>query len=224
MFDVELPWLFLDASSVAARVGVWQNARWLAWRESEAPALEAIFAGVRAALDESGIPLEKLGGYLYVEGPGSVLGLRLTAMAIRAWQTDEAARKGGKMHPVWAGGSLHLAAALALAGGTPPPFAVFTEARQGHWHVFDVHGSAAAPVGALSAREVGENGLPAGALFHVPARKAWHQPPPHGRPLSISLHDHPETLLHPNLFRLAETPTPFTGTAPEYKKWAGAKA
>jgi len=219
MFDIELPWLFLDASSVAARVGVWQNARWLAWRESEAPALEAIFAGVRAALDESGIPLEKLGGYLYVEGPGSVLGLRLTAMAIRAWQTDEAARKGG-----WAGGSLHLAAALALAGGTPPPFAVFTEARQGHWHVFDVHGSAAAPVGALSAREVGENGLPAGALFHVPARKAWHQPPPHGRPLSISLHDHPETLLHPNLFRLAVTPTPFTGTAPEYKKWAGAKA
>ncbi len=224
MFDVRGSWLLLDASGVTTRAGVWQNARWLAWRESEAPALEAVFAGAQTVLAEARMPLEKLGGYLYIEGPGSVLGLRVAAMAIRGWQTDAAARTGGKTKPVLACGSLPLAAALALADGTPPPFAVFTEARQGHWHVLEVNHSDSGQVGVWPVREIGENDLPAGALFHLPARKAWHKAPPHARPLPASLREHPEVLSRLNLFRPVETPTPYAGNPPEYKKWAGAKA
>jgi tRNA threonylcarbamoyladenosine biosynthesis protein TsaB len=223
MFDVGSTWLFLDASGVAVRAGVWQNMRWLGWQESEAPALEAIFAQVRGVLTEARLPLEKIDGYLYVEGPGSVLGLRLAAMAIRAWQIDEAARNGGKAKPVLACGSLPLAATLALAAKTPPPFAVFTEARQGHWHVLDVNDGENPPDGAATPREVEENGLPAGTLFHLPARKAWHQPPPQAHLMPFSLRDHPEILSRPNLFRPVETPTPYASHPPEYKKWAGAK-
>ena len=224
MIDVSSSWLFLDASGVTVRAGVWQNARWLGWRESEAPALEAIFAQVRGVLAKAQLPLDKIDGYLYVEGPGSVLGLRLAAMAIRAWQTDEAARSGGTIKPVLACGTLPLAAALALAGGTPPPFAVFTEARQGHWHVLDVKEGESPPDGDKEPREVGENGLPAGALFHLPARKAWHQPPSQAQPMSASLRDHPEILSHLNLFRPVETPTPYAGHPPEYKKWVAPKS
>jgi hypothetical protein len=143
-------------------------------------------------------------------------------MAIRAWQTGEAARNDGKTKPVRACGSLPLAAALALASGTPPPFAVFTEARQGHWHLLEVNRAEATPP-EMTTREVDENGLPTGTLFHLLARKAWHKPPPHARPLPASLRDHPEILSRPHLFRPVETPTPATGAPPEYKKWIGAK-
>lgn len=219
MFDVRCSWLLLDASGVTTRAGVWQNARWLAWREGEAPALEAVFAGVQAVLAEARVPLAELGGYLYVEGPGSVLGLRVAAMAIRGWQTDAAARPGGKTKPVLACGSLPLAAALALAGGAPPPFAVFTEARQGHWHVLEVNDRDSGPFDAMVVREAPENGLPQGALFHLPARKAWHKAPSHARPLPVSLRDHPEILSRPNLFRPVELPTPYAVNPPAYKKW-----
>ncbi|HTB62105.1 MAG TPA: hypothetical protein VK737_00840 [Opitutales bacterium] len=222
MFDATTSWLLLDASGVTTRVGVWRDARWRAWREYEAPALEALFAGVQAVMEEAQTPFEKLGGYFYVEGPGSVLGLRLAAMAIRAWQTDDAAVAGGQPRPVFACGSLQLAAAVALAAKAPLPFAVFTEARQGHWHVLEVNDGDARNINSLSTREVGEHDLPAGPLYHLPARKAWHTPPARAQKLPAGLRDHPEVLAQAGLLRAVATPVPFTGAEPEYKKWAGA--
>ncbi len=222
MLDVQSFWLFLDASGVSPRLGLWREGRWLAWSASDAPALEALYADIRALLNQAQLPWEQLGGYIYVEGPGSVLGLRVAAMAIRAWQTDDAARRGGKARPTWACGSLQLAASLAIAGGTPPPFAIFTEARQGHWHLLEVASATVGQANAGSAREVGENDLPHGPLFHLPARKAWHKAPPHARTIPTSLHDHPEILNLPNLLHPVTIPTPFTGQPHEYKKWTGA--
>jgi len=223
MFNAGSSWLFLDASGVNPRLGLWRDGRWLAWRESAAAVLEALLADTRAMLDEAKLPWEKLAGYIYVEGPGSVLGLRVAAMAIRAWQADDAARQAGIARPVWACRSLPLAAALTLASGTPPPFAIFTEARQGHWHLLEVNDAEAGRIGEMTAREVGEHELPGGLLIHLPARKAWHKAPPHARPSPASLRDHPEILLLPNLLHPASTATPFTGQPHEYKKWTGAK-
>jgi len=216
------PYLLLDASGLTARVGVWRAGRWLAFRESETGALDAIYAGVSSVLAEAHIPLEKLAGYLYVEGPGSVLGLRLTAMAIRTWQTNDAAKTQGMARPVWAGGSLHLAAQLMLAGGTPPPFAVFTDARQGHWNLLTIPTTDAAALITKPLQEVGENDLPQGTLYYVPARKTGARAPAHALRMTTLLRDHPKVLKTPGLFRLVETATPY-GLAPEYKKWAGAE-
>ncbi len=216
-------WLFLDASGVAPRVGVWQSGRWLAWRESEAPALDALFAGTRAAMNEAGVPWEKLGGYIYVEGPGAVLGLRLAAMAIRAWQIDAAASNGGTTLPVMTCGSLPLAAALALAAGEKPPFTVFTDARQGFWQILHVHSAEVGKLDGTTPQEIAEAELAEGPLLHLPARKAWHKAPERARRLPTSLHNHPEILTQPGLLRPSTTAVPYAGRAPEYKKWAGAK-
>ncbi len=224
MLDLKSSWLFLDASGVKVRVGIWQNSRWLGWRESDAAALEGLFTGVSEVLTEAGLSWEKLVGYLYVEGPGSVLGLRLAAIAIRAWQVDDAARNSGKIRPVWACGSLHLAAALALAGGAQPPFTVFTDARQGLWQILEVKSRNLAALAATPPREINEADLPSGALFHIPARKAWHHPPEKACPLPASLREHPDVLALPHLFHPEETPTPRTGRAQEYKKWPGITA
>lgn len=214
-------WLFLDASGLTARVGIWSTARWLAWRESEAGALEAIYAGVSAVLAETQSSWEKLAGYIYVEGPGSVLGLRLTAMAIRTWQVDDAQRMGRQACPVWACGSLPLAAATALAGGTAPPFTVFTDARQGHWNLLKVNNADPTALAATAVQEIGEHDLPSGTLFYLPARKVQSRVPAHARLMPASLRNHPEILSQSDLLRPVETATP-AGSTPEYKKWAGA--
>jgi tRNA threonylcarbamoyladenosine biosynthesis protein TsaB len=212
--------LFLDTSGLTARVGVWRESCWLGWRESEAGALKALYAGVSMVMAEAQMSWEKLAGYIYVEGPGSVLGLRLAAMAIRTWQVDDAQRMGGTARPVWAGGSLQLAAATVLADGVSPPFAVFTDARQGHWNLLNVTSADPAALAANVVQEIGENELPAGTLFQVRARKAGARAPAHAQPLAARLREHPEILLSPGLFRPVDTAVPY-GRAPEYRKWTG---
>ncbi len=217
MFDDAGIWLFLDGSGLNPRVGLWRSGRWLAYREGPAPALAALYGGVRELVREAGVAWAELGGYLYVDGPGSVLGLRLTAMAVRTWQTDDAAKPGQTSRPVLACGSLQLAAALARAVQIPTPFGIFTESRQGRWHVLTVNGDGTNS----SPAEVGENELPAGILFHLAARKAWSKPPAHAQPLPATLRDHPEIVGRPGLFNPAATAIPYSVQAPEYKKWEG---
>jgi hypothetical protein len=222
MFQTGSSCLFLDASGLTTRVGIWREGRWLAYRESGGGALEAIYTGVSAALKDAQTPWERLAGYIYVEGPGSVLGLRLTAMAIRTWQVDDGRRTGGHARPVWAYGGLQLAAALALAGRAGTPFAVFTDARQGHWNLLKVIGNDPAGLNANNVLEVGENELPEGSLYYVPARKVQGRVPPHAQPLPFSLQNHPGILSQPGLCRAIETATP-VGSTPVYKKWIGAE-
>jgi tRNA threonylcarbamoyladenosine biosynthesis protein TsaB len=219
MFNVESTWLLLDGSGLNPRAGLWNKGRWLAYRESPSPALETLYGGVRDLLTEAQLTWTELGGYLYVDGPGSVLGLRLTAMAVRTWQTDDAERPTGS-RPVFACGSLPLAAALAQAAKVPVPYAIFTESRQGRWHVLRVDGR----VPPESSREVGENELPTGTLFHLPARKAWSKPPSHAQGLPATLQEYPEILGQPGLFHSTATAVPYAMHGPEYKKWEGGKA
>jgi tRNA threonylcarbamoyladenosine biosynthesis protein TsaB len=211
------PCLFLDASGLTARVGLWDSGRWLAYREDRAAALEALFHNLPAALVEAGVAWPQIAGYLFVEGPGSVLGLRLAAMALRAWQVDAAAQ--GRSRPLFACGSLRLAAALALAGGAQPPFAICTEARQNLFHLLEI--TDASQLNAAATREVQPDALPRGVLFHLPARKAWAGAPAHAQPLPASLRDHPEILAQPGLLHPADLATP-SGAPPAYRKWAPA--
>jgi len=222
-FPPHATYLLLDAAGVTPRLGLWQDGRWLAWRECTTTTMPGLFEEIPTLLAEAKLTWEKIDGFIYPEGPGSVLGLRLAAMAIRTWQVDEAARPSPRELTVWACGSLHLAAALVIAGGVPIPFTAFTEVRQGLWRVLEVNSGDAAALAAIPSREVLDGDLPFGALFHVPARKAWQGLPPQAQPLPTTLHKHPEIFQQPGLLRQVETATPYAGTPPEYRKWAGAE-
>ena len=206
----ESPWLLLDASGLSTRAALWQNSRWLAFRADPAPALTALFTATRAVLADAALALPEVGGFLYVEGPGSVLGLRLAALAIRTWQTE-------KPRPVQACGALHLAAALILTT-TPAPFAICTGTRQGFWHLLEVPHPDLAN---LAVRTIPDDELARVAvpLYHIPARKTWHPAPAHARPLSADLQDRPQIFSHPGLLRAVAMAIPFTGAHPEYRKW-----
>jgi tRNA threonylcarbamoyladenosine biosynthesis protein TsaB len=221
MFDAGQPLLFLDTSGLSTRAAVWQNSRWLAFRADPAPALESLFISARAVLAEASLTLPQIGGFLYVAGPGSILGLRLAAMAIRAWQTDAASSANSSALPVFSCNSLHLAAALALAGGAQPPFSVSTDARAGRWHLLAVTTADLSALAQTSPREIESAELAQlpGPLFHLPARRVAPNLPRPSSLLTTSLRDHPEILTLPNLFSTASTATPFAGAAPEYRKW-----
>ena len=213
-----MPALVIDASLPAILTGILDDAEVPAWRAccvNEEPALEAVFSGVRTCLDEAGLDLAGIDRFVHCEGPGATLGLRISAMAIRAWRALPEHRE----KPLFTYRSLEAAArALELDGAAAPPFHLITEYRQKQWHVLSVApGGAREPITALGPGELA--GLP-GTLYHLPARKAWHEPPGH----AIKLSAHP----------LAQCPAAITGSfapaqeanlfaleVPEYKTWTG---
>src|SRR4051812_43704077 len=93
------PLLFLDAASARIQVGVWEKAGEGAWRTSD----EEAGIGIFRCLAELGIRPDAVGAFIFSDGPGSILGVRTVAMAIRTWTLL-------KPRPVFAYSSLALVA------------------------------------------------------------------------------------------------------------------
>ena len=121
------PLLVVDAASETTQVGllaVGSRPRW-STRKDEAG------VGVFECLDELGLEIADVRAFAYCEGPGSVLGIRTTAMAVRTWCVLEA-------RPVFAYQSL---AVVAQAVGRPE-VGIIADARRGLWHRILLGGSA----------------------------------------------------------------------------------
>ena len=85
--QLNYPALVLDASAGTVFVGiVGPDEQWIARQQSTANALEGLFASVEYCLQTAGMGIDSIRGFIYCEGPGSVLGLRLCAMAIETWR------------------------------------------------------------------------------------------------------------------------------------------
>jgi len=120
--------LLIDASSpLSVAVGkLGKDGRvWTEFLEEKSSALEGIFSALEK-LQNVGDPAR---GFLFCEGPGSILGIRIAAAAIRAkLALDRAA--GVPALPVFAFGSLRLATELLLrAHPAEKNFIVVAESR-----------------------------------------------------------------------------------------------
>ena len=83
MYKTNKASLVIDGSGSSVFAGLLDaEKRWLVKVSRDGTPLEALFPVVKVALTESGLSLTDIGSYIYCEGPGSVLGLRLCAMAI----------------------------------------------------------------------------------------------------------------------------------------------
>jgi len=115
--------LVLDAASARVQVG------WLdrnadtppRWHASEAEAGIALFESIEAL----GVDVNTAGAFVFCEGPGSILGIRTAAAAIRAWCVVRA-------RPVYAYRSLRLVAEALRLGD----MAVIADARRERWHCY----------------------------------------------------------------------------------------
>ena len=190
------PLLLIDAASERIQVGLLGAGgppRW-AGRTDEAG------VGVFECLDELAADVGSMRAFAYCEGPGSILGIRTSAMALRTWNAL-------KPRPMFAYGSLAVA---AQALGKPQAW-VIADARRGLWHRLAQGGPLErVPASELSGELVMPEGfrhwgpLPAGVGRASYALAAIFANPP---------------VAEADLFRETAAPDAFLHQEPSYAKW-----
>ena len=200
--------LVLDAASTRVQVGLLRAASPAAWRSADDEAGTAIFAGTAAVLKEAKLTIADIDALVFCQGPGSMLGTRTVAMALRTWQVL-------KPRPAYAYQSLAVAARFAWTQ-TPRAFAVIADARRDTWHQQAVGTDG----GLAPLQRVAATGLPAGELLTPEHFRAWAQPPRPATPCSYDLARIFPTLAAGDYFHAATAPDAFQHEAPAYKKWS----
>jgi tRNA threonylcarbamoyladenosine biosynthesis protein TsaB len=191
------PLLVIDAASARVQIGVWSATGDARWQASEQEAGVAIFACV----ENLGVDFGTLGGYVLCEGPGSILGIRTAAMAVRTWRLLTP-------RPVWVYRSLDLVAQALGESGT----AVIADARRDRWHV-------AQPGQPL--RRVPTAELPPAPLAMPGDFRHWSKPPENRaiRSVPYDLATLWPRAIDADLCQRAETPDAFLHEEPAYVTW-----
>lgn len=97
--------LVLDAAGSLIQTGIVANGTWFSRACQKGEALEDLFSLCESCLNQTNLNLKDLGGYLFCEGPGSMLGIRISAMAVNTWRCMP-----GMDHPLFSYRSMDLAA------------------------------------------------------------------------------------------------------------------
>lgn len=162
--------LLIDSASASIHAGLWRRDAEAVWRESRREAGIAIFECVDAVLTAAGTGMHDLGALVFCEGPGSILGIRTAAMALRTWQAVES-----RALPAFAYRSLELVAHDLRGSGTRAPFAVIADARRDTWHWVEVDaGQAVHPCQRVSRAVLAES---IGGLFMPAGFRVWAPTP-----------------------------------------------
>jgi tRNA threonylcarbamoyladenosine biosynthesis protein TsaB len=200
--------LVFDAASTLVQVGLLRLDTPAIWRATTQEAGRGIFSCSKEILTETGLHLEEVGAFVFCEGPGSMLGVRTVAMALRTWQI---------LHPrpAFSYQSLTLAAHFEWIQKGQRDFAVVADARRDTWprQQMDVSGQLS-PLQRVPAAE-----LPAGELVTPENFRAWSKPPRAIGTCSYDLAKLFSVLKNEDFFRASVAPEAFQYEAPEYKKW-----
>ncbi|HEY1848267.1 MAG TPA: peptidase M22 [Opitutaceae bacterium] len=189
------PLLLLDASSEVIQAAVLTRdgePRWASRREESG-------TGLFACLDELGVEIGAMASFAFCEGPGSILGIRTSAMTVRVWNA---------LRPQPTFGYFSLA---VLAEGAPEGTTLIADARRHLWHQFKKGGS----LGRVPATDL----LPPIA---TPEMFRHWDPLPAG--VKLLPYDLAAILRMPraadaDLFRPRPEPEAFLHQEPDYAKW-----
>jgi tRNA threonylcarbamoyladenosine biosynthesis protein TsaB len=189
------PFLLLDAASIKVQVGSLEgNFQADRWATSTADAGVGIFECL-AQLPQSP---DDYRAFVFCHGPGSILGIRTIAMAIRTWVTLKA-------RPIFCFSSLGL---VAEALGQPNR-SIIADARRDLWHRHILGGS-------LQRVGLAELGLapvmPAGFRY-------WSALPPNVITTPYHLPDLLKAVDEIELFSATNAPDAFLHEEPDYKTW-----
>ncbi len=190
------PLLLIDAASGTIQAGLLDAAhepRW-ACRQEEAG------VGIFQCLDELDVEIDSVRAFAFCEGPGSILGIRTSAMAIRMWNVLRARPAFG-----------YFGLAIVAEAVGRPGVSVIADARRGLWHHL-VRGGAP---GRVPAAEL------TGELLTPEGFRHWGPPPPGTATtpyLLASLLALPR-VADADLFRGAPAPDAFLHQEPAYATW-----
>jgi len=200
--------LVLDAASTAVQAGVLRRDGAAFWQRPAGEAGTALFTGTSAALSAAGTGLDEIGAFVFCEGPGSMLGTRTVAMALRTWLT-----LGPR--PTFAYQSLELAARHFARKYGRRDFTIIADARRDSWHARTV----GADGGLTPLRRIATADLPPGDLVHPDHFRTWSALPRPATPCPYDLAALFTGLDDLDCFHASTAPDAYQAEAPDYRKW-----
>jgi tRNA threonylcarbamoyladenosine biosynthesis protein TsaB len=203
--------LVLDAASGQVQVGVLTENGGAFWEKSTDESGKALFTLSDDCLKRAGVSFAAIEAFAFCAGPGSMLGIRTAAMAIRTWQAATT-----KPLPAYRYYSLPLVALELKRTGTLQPFAVIADARRDSWHHVSVDTSRVAAL-----RRVESAALAAGneTLYQPAGFRAWTNPPRGVRETRYDVGQLFAAHREAPFLESTDAPDAFQYEAPEYKKW-----
>jgi tRNA threonylcarbamoyladenosine biosynthesis protein TsaB len=203
--------LVVDASSTRMQLGLLRQAEPPLWQSSTDEAGRALFTLAEACLREAGLRLDQIGAFAFCAGPGSMLGVRTVAMALRTWQILAP-------RPVFAFSSLNLLAREIGRTDSARPLAVITDARRDTWNLvrLDTAGLPS-PVARVPTADVASLPPP---VYCPSAFRSFAPAPANARDFPYDVASALQSAREAPLFSPSNAPDAFQHEAPEYKKWS----
>jgi tRNA threonylcarbamoyladenosine biosynthesis protein TsaB len=187
--------LLLDAASARIQVGwLTADATTTRWAGSD----EEAGVGLFRCLAELDVKPTDAGALVFCDGPGSVLGIRTAAMAVRAWR-------------VLAPRSVHRYHSLALVAAylDRRDVTVIADARRELWHALSLD----SPLRRVRAADL------AGELVTPEGFRHWAPLPPGTTTVPYSLAAMLPQLMDAELFCATDEPDAFLHEEPSYATW-----
>ncbi|ATC65466.1 peptidase M22 [Nibricoccus aquaticus] len=204
--------LLIDSASSRIQVGLLRLGHDPLWETAAEEAGTALFSLTekllaRAASPLGPLPLSAIEAFLFCDGPGSVLGIRTAAVALRTWHS---------LHPrpSYAYTSLALVAHTLALTENLRDFSVISDARRETWHRVTVDSS-----GALSPLHRTPTAELIGPLMLPECFRHWSTLPQSVRTVPYDLASQLLALAGTPLFIEAPEPDAFLHEEPSYQTW-----
>ncbi|HTB79784.1 MAG TPA: peptidase M22 [Opitutaceae bacterium] len=196
------PLLLLDAAAARVQVGLFEANNKMRWTTADDEAGVALFRGVESL----GVDLTTVRAFAFCEGPGSILGIRTAAMALRTWSVLAP-------WPVFAFRSLEIVAHDLARRSPAEDFSVIADARRETWHGVHVRAGSVGPLRRIPSVEL------SGALFMPENFRTWSALPAQTRITNYDLATLLPRVADAELFRATDAPDAFLHEDPSYKTW-----
>jgi tRNA threonylcarbamoyladenosine biosynthesis protein TsaB len=207
LLNVHSTILLIDSSSMVVQVAVLRREAEPAWLANTGEAGELVFALVGQLLERTNLSLGSVDAFVFCDGPGSVLGIRTAAVALRTWRV---------LHerPAYAFCGLTVVAnALSRTQGRRD-FSVIADARRDSWHRVAV-----AADGTISNLHRLPTAELSGPLVMPEGFRHWTELPASTETAPYSLATLLPQLPDADLFYPAAEPDAFLHEEPVYKTW-----
>ncbi|MDB6169342.1 MAG: hypothetical protein JWM88_2206 [Verrucomicrobia bacterium] len=188
------PLLVIDAASAKVQVGWLERGGGTRWAASQ----KESGVGVFESLQQLGVQPGDAGAFVFCDGPGSILGVRTVAMAIRTWTVLSP-------RPAFAYHSL----ALVFAGLARPTAKIIADARRDSWHCFSADGK----LRRVAAAEL------AGPLVMPEGFRHWTPAPPGLESVPYQVEGLLARSGDAEIFRETAAPDAFLHEEPSYVTW-----
>jgi tRNA threonylcarbamoyladenosine biosynthesis protein TsaB len=202
ILTADAPLLLLDAASTRVQVALFSADGTARWTATDGEAGVALFRGVESL----GVDLAQVRAFAFCEGPGSILGIRTAAMALRTWNMLAP-------RPLFAFRSLEIVAHDLVRRGSIENFSVIADARRKTWHCVGVRAGTIGPLQRVNAAEL------TGPLFMPENFRTWAALPAETRTTSYDLATLLPRVVEMDLFHATDEPDAFLHEDPSYQTW-----